>query len=93
LDLFLDYASNVALYPKFQQYFRSKQPPTLAVWGRNDPFFLPPGAEAFKRDNPSAEVRFFEAGHFALESHTREIANAIRDFLGRKLDGEHMRKR
>ena len=87
LDLFLDYASNVALYPKFQEYFRTKRPPLLAVWGKNDPFFLPPGAEAFKRDNPSAEVHFFETGHFALETHAQEIANAIRDFLGRKLDG------
>jgi pimeloyl-ACP methyl ester carboxylesterase len=87
LDLFLDYASNVALYPKFQEYFRSKQPPTLAVWGNSDPFFLPPGAEAFKRDNPGTEVHFFETGHFALETHAQEIANAIRDFLGRKLDG------
>lgn len=86
LDLFLDYASNVALYPKFQEYFRSKRPPTLAVWGNTDPFFLPPGAEAFKRDNPSAEVRFFETGHFALETHAQEIASAIRDFLGRKLE-------
>src|SRR6266566_6607003 len=87
LDLFLDYASNVALYPKFQEYFRSKRPPTLAVWGNSDPFFLPPGAEAFKRDNPGAEVHFFETSHFALETHAQEIANAIRDFLGRKLDG------
>jgi pimeloyl-ACP methyl ester carboxylesterase len=87
LDLFLDYASNVALYPKFHEYFRSKQPPTLAVWGNSDPFFLPPGAEAFKRDNPGTEVHFFETGHFALETHAQEIANAIRDFLGRKLDG------
>ena len=86
LDLFLDYASNVALYPKFQEYFRTKRPPTLAVWGNSDPFFLPPCAEAFKRDNPGAEVRFFETGHFALETHTQEIADAIRDFLGRKLD-------
>ena len=87
LDLFLDYASNVALYPKFQEYFRTKRPPTLAVWGNSDPFFLPPGAEAFKRDNPSAEVHFLETGHFALETHTQEIANAIRGFLGRKLEG------
>ena len=86
LDLFLDYASNVALYPKFQEYFRTKRPPTLAVWGKNDPFFLPLGAEAFKRDNPSAEVRFIETGHFALETHAQEIASAIRDFLGRELD-------
>jgi len=85
LDLFLDYASNVALYPKFQEYFRSKRPPMLAVWGKHDPFFLPPGAEAFKRDNPNAEVHFFDTGHFALETHAQEIALAIRDFLGRKL--------
>lgn len=85
LDLFLDYASNVALYPKFQEYFRTNQPPLLAVWGKNDPFFLPPGAEAFKRDNPSAEVHFYNTGHFALETHAQEIAVAIRDFLGRKL--------
>jgi len=85
LDLFLDYASNVALYPKFQEYFRVKQPSLLAVWGKNDPFFLPPGAEAFKRDNPNVEVHFYDTGHFALETHHQEIAGAIRDFLGRKL--------
>jgi len=85
LDLFLDYASNVALYPKFQEYFRTKLPSMLAVWGKSDPFFLPPGAEAFKRDNPGAEVRFYDTGHFALETHHQEIAGAIRDFLGRKL--------
>ncbi len=88
LDLFLDYASNVALYPKFQEYFRAKQPALLAVWGKNDPFFLPPGAEAFKRDIPGAEVRFYDAGHFALETHHQEIAGAIRDFLGRKLQAK-----
>jgi pimeloyl-ACP methyl ester carboxylesterase len=80
LDLFLDYASNVALYPKFQEYFRTRRPPLLAVWGKNDPFFLPAGAEAFKRDIPGAVVRFFETGHFALETHAGEIAAAIRDF-------------
>jgi pimeloyl-ACP methyl ester carboxylesterase len=85
LDLFLDYASNVALYPKFQEYFRTKRPPLLAVWGNSDPFFLPPGAEAFKGDNPGAEVHFYDTGHFALETHYQEIAGAIRDFLGRKL--------
>jgi pimeloyl-ACP methyl ester carboxylesterase len=85
LDLFLDYASNVALYPKFQEYLRIKQPPLLAVWGKNDPFFLPPGADAFKRDNPNAEVRFYDTGHFALETHSDEIARAIQDFLARKL--------
>ena len=81
LDLFLDYASNVALYPEFQAYFRKHRPPFLAVWGKNDPFFLPPGAEAFRRDLPDAEVRFFDTGHFALETHAREIADAIRVFL------------
>jgi len=85
LDLFLDYASNVALYPKFQEYFRTKRPPLLAVWGKNDPFFLPPGAEAFKRDNPNAEVHFYDTGHFALETHHREIAGTIREFLKRTL--------
>jgi pimeloyl-ACP methyl ester carboxylesterase len=85
LDLFLDYASNVALYPKFQEYFRANHPPLLAVWGKNDPFFLPPGAEAFKRDIPDAEVRFYDTGHFALETHAHEIAAAIRSFLGRSL--------
>jgi pimeloyl-ACP methyl ester carboxylesterase len=85
LDLFLDYASNVALYPKFQEYFRTKQPPLLAVWGKNDPFFLPPGAEAFKRDNPRAEVHFYDTGHFALETHHREVADAILEFLNREL--------
>ena len=88
LDLFLDYASNVALYPKFQEYFRTKRPPLLAVWGNSDPFFLPPGAEAFKRDNPTAEVNFYDAGHFALETHAEQIASAIRDFLGRKLKAQ-----
>jgi pimeloyl-ACP methyl ester carboxylesterase len=85
LDLFLDYASNIALYPKFQEYFRTHRPPLLAVWGKNDPFFLPPGAEAFKRDNPNAEVHFYDTGHFALETHHREISDAIREFLNRKL--------
>jgi pimeloyl-ACP methyl ester carboxylesterase len=81
LDLFGDYRSNVALYPTFQEYFRARRPPLLAVWGKNDPFFLPPGAEAFKRDIPGAVVRFLNTGHFALETHAREIAESIRDFL------------
>jgi pimeloyl-ACP methyl ester carboxylesterase len=81
LDLFGDYKSNIALYPTFQAYFRTHKPPFLAVWGKNDPFFLPPGAEAFKRDIPGAVVRFFDTGHFALETHAAEIALAIRDFL------------
>jgi pimeloyl-ACP methyl ester carboxylesterase len=83
LDLFGDYKSNVALYPTFQAYFRRHKPPFLAVWGKHDPFFLPPGAEAFKRDIPDAVVRFFDTGHFALETHAGEIAAAIRDFLPR----------
>jgi pimeloyl-ACP methyl ester carboxylesterase len=83
LDLFGDYKSNVALYPEFQRYFRTHRPPLLAVWGKNDPFFLPPGAEAFKRDIPEATVRFFDTGHFALETHAGEIAAAIREFLAR----------
>jgi pimeloyl-ACP methyl ester carboxylesterase len=83
LDLFGDYKTNVALYPSFQHYFRTHQPPFLAVWGKNDPFFLPPGAEAFQRDMPKAVVRFVDAGHFALETHAREIADSIRDFLAR----------
>jgi pimeloyl-ACP methyl ester carboxylesterase len=85
LDLFLDYATNVALYPKFQEYFRTAKPPLLAVWGKNDPFFLPQGAEAFKRDNPAAEVHVYDTGHFALETHYREIGATIVDFLDRNL--------
>jgi len=85
LDLFLDYASNVALYPKFQAYFRTHRPPLLAVWGRNDPFFLPQGAEAFRRDNPDAEVHLVDTGHFALETHASEIARAILTFLRERL--------
>ena len=85
LDLFLDYASNVAMYPQFQAYLRAHQPPLLAAWGRNDPFFLPPGAEAFKRDDRNAEVRLYDTGHFALETHAAEIAADIRAFLGRSL--------
>jgi pimeloyl-ACP methyl ester carboxylesterase len=81
LDLFGDYKNNVALYPAFQEYFRKHKPLFLAVWGKNDPFFLPAGAESFKRDIPDAEVRFFDTGHFALETHSAEIAAAIREFL------------
>jgi pimeloyl-ACP methyl ester carboxylesterase len=81
LDLFLDYASNVERYPAFQEYFRTSKPPLLAVWGKNDPFFLPAGAEAFKRDIPGADVRFVDTGHFALETHVEPIAAAIRQFL------------
>jgi pimeloyl-ACP methyl ester carboxylesterase len=83
LDLFGDYKSNVALYPNFQTYFRTHKPPFLAIWGKNDPFFLPPGAEAFKRDIPTAVVRFLDTGHFALETHATEIAAAIREVFAR----------
>lgn len=81
LDLLLDYASNVEKYPEFQDYFRTHQPPLLAVWGEHDPFFLPAGAEAWKRDIPQADVRFYNTGHFALETHGKEIIPAIRAFL------------
>ncbi|MFZ0589532.1 MAG: alpha/beta hydrolase [Bryobacteraceae bacterium] len=85
LDLLLDYQSNVALYGTIQAYLREHQPPVLAVWGKNDPFFVPPGAEAFKRDIPSADVRFVDSGHFALETHAREIGAAMREFLGKHI--------
>jgi pimeloyl-ACP methyl ester carboxylesterase len=81
LDLLGDYKTNVALYPTFQSYFRKHRPRLLAIWGINDPFFLPAGAEAFTRDIPNAVVRFVDTGHFALETHAGEIAAAIRDFL------------
>jgi pimeloyl-ACP methyl ester carboxylesterase len=81
LDLFLDYASNVKLYPKFQEYFRKSKPPLLAIWGKNDPFFIPPGAEAYRRDLPNARVQFLDTGHFATETHVVEIAAAMREFF------------
>jgi pimeloyl-ACP methyl ester carboxylesterase len=85
LDLLLDYASNVAAYGAFQAYFRNHQPPLLAVWGRNDPFFIPAGAEAFRRDLPNADIRFLDTGHFALETHAAEIGAAMREFLAASL--------
>ena len=81
LDLFRDYASNVKLYPKFQEYFRQSKPPLLAIWGKNDPFFLPPGAEAFRKHLPDAQVQFLDTGHFALETHVIEIATAMNEFI------------
>lgn len=81
LDLLLDYQNNVKLYPTFQQYFRTHQPPLLAVWGRNDPYFLPAGAQAWTRDLPKAEIHFYDTGHFALETHVREIGPVIHQFL------------
>jgi pimeloyl-ACP methyl ester carboxylesterase len=85
LDLILSYRTNVALYPDFQAYFRKHRAPVLAVWGKNDAFFIPPGAEAYRRDNPDAEIHLLDAGHFALETHHREIARLISDFLERRL--------
>lgn len=85
LDLVLDYASNVAMYPEFQAWFRAWQPPLLAVWGKNDPFFLPAGAQAWKRDIPKADIRFYDTGHFALETHGKEIIPVIREFLDENL--------
>lgn len=81
LDLLLDYASNVKLYPKFQKYFRKSKPPFLAIWGKNDPFFIPAGAEAFRKDMPNARVEFLDTGHFAIETHVVEIAAAMKQFL------------
>jgi pimeloyl-ACP methyl ester carboxylesterase len=83
LDLFLDYANNVRLYPAFQEYFRKSKPPLLAIWGKHDPFFIPPGAEAFRRDNPNATVQLLDTGHFALETHVEEIALAMRQLLAK----------
>ncbi len=83
MDLLLDYGSNIRQYPQLHAYFREHRPPMLAIWGRHDPFFVPAGAEAFKRDNPNAEVRFVDSGHFALETHGAEIADAMLELLGR----------
>jgi pimeloyl-ACP methyl ester carboxylesterase len=84
LDLFGDYKSNISLYPAFQDSFRTHKPPFLAVWGKHDPFFLPAGATAFKRDMPRADIRFFDTGHFALETHAEPIASAMREFLSQQ---------
>jgi pimeloyl-ACP methyl ester carboxylesterase len=83
LDLVLDYRSNVALYPAFQKYFRDQQPPLLAAWGKNDPAFVPAGAQAYLRDLPNAEVHLLDTGHFALETHAAEIGWLMLDFLKR----------
>ena len=83
LDLFLDYANNVKLYPEFHEYFRKFKPPLLAIWGKNDPFFVPAGAEAYMRDNPNASVQFLDTGHFATETHVEEIAAAMKQFLAK----------
>jgi len=83
LDLFLDYANNVKLYPAFQEYFRKSKPPLLAIWGKHDAFFIPAGAQAFQRDNPNATVQLLDTGHFALETHVEEIVHAMREFLSK----------
>jgi pimeloyl-ACP methyl ester carboxylesterase len=85
LDLIYDYRTNVALYDAWQKYFRTHKPPLLAVWGEKDIYFLPPGAEAFRRDIPDAEIRFYDTGHFALETHGAEIGDAMLEFLDRKV--------
>ena len=85
LDLLLDYQTNVELYGTIQAYLREHRPPVLAMWGKNDPFFIPAGAEAFKRDVPAADIRFVDSGHFALETHAREIGTAMREFLGKHI--------
>jgi pimeloyl-ACP methyl ester carboxylesterase len=92
LDLFLDYASNVKLYPKFQDYFRHSKPPLLAIWGKNDPFFLPTGANAFQKDLPDAKVEFLDTGHFATETHMVEIAAAMKKFLEMTAEGRRQNK-
>jgi pimeloyl-ACP methyl ester carboxylesterase len=84
LDLFLDYRTNVALYPVFHDYFRKFQPPTLIVWGKNDVIFPVEGALAFKRDLPRAEIHLLNTGHFALETDGKQIARLIRNFLERR---------
>jgi pimeloyl-ACP methyl ester carboxylesterase len=83
LDFIYDYRTNVEQYASWHAYIREHRPPVLAIWGKNDPFFLPPGAEAFKRDQPDAEVSFVTAGHFALETHAKDIAAKIKDFMDR----------
>ncbi len=82
LDLFLDYANNLTRYPDFQAFFRDRQPPALIIWGKHDPFFIPAGAEAYRRDNPNAVVELLDTGHFALETHVAHIAMRIRETFG-----------
>ena len=85
LDLLMDYGSNIALYPRFQEYLHTNRPPLLAIWGKHDPTFIPAGAEAFRRDLPEADIRLLDAGHFALETRGEEIADAMLAFLGKHL--------
>lgn len=92
LDLFLDYASNVKLYPKFQEYFRKSKPPLFAIWGKNDPFFIPAGAEAFRKDMPDVKIKFLDTGHFALETHVVEISATMKDFFEKNSIGRERGK-
>jgi pimeloyl-ACP methyl ester carboxylesterase len=82
LDLFRNYKTNVEMYPRFQEYFRARKPKLLAIWGKHDKSFIPLGAEAFKKDIEDAEVRFVDAGHFALEERGEEVAEIMITFLG-----------
>lgn len=85
LDIFYDYRTNLPLYPKWQEAFRKYKPPLLAVWGKNDEIFIAPGAEAYRKDLPDAEIHLLDTGHFAIETHRNEIAGYITDFLKRKI--------
>jgi pimeloyl-ACP methyl ester carboxylesterase len=93
LDLLANYGSKIAQYDAYQAYLRKNQPPLLAIWGKSDTTFLPAGAQAFRRDLPRAEIRLLETGHFALETHSVEIAQAMRVFLARNLKRELARGR
>jgi pimeloyl-ACP methyl ester carboxylesterase len=88
-DLFYDYRTNVAAYPKWQTYLREHRPPLLVVWGKYDPSFTVAGATAYQRDVPEAEVHILEAGHFALDEQSEQIGNLTLDFLGRHLGAKH----
>ncbi|TKR30465.1 alpha/beta hydrolase [Luteimonas gilva] len=85
LDLFYDYRNNLPLYPQWQRYFRERKPPMLVLWGRNDEIFVAAGAAPYRRDNPNAQIRMLDTGHFALETHGPQIAGMIRDFLDRNV--------
>lgn len=83
VDLAFDYHTNIARYPQWQAWLREHQPPTLVLWGREDPFFVEAGAHAYRRDLPDAELRLFDTGHFALEENLPEMAGLIAGFLDR----------
>ncbi|MBK5396134.1 alpha/beta hydrolase [Pseudomonas sp. TH39(2020)] len=87
-DLFYDYRTNVASYPKWQAWMREHQPSTLVVWGKYDPSFDVAEAEAYRRDLPKAEIHVLEAGHFALDEKPEEIASLIDTFLNKTLKSQ-----